>query len=106
MSKKTKTICFLLCALFFTGIETEKIMLKGTIMGANIYEDWVVYGKYKRKYYDTHIIVENNGYRKITIENRNIAKNIGSYLGDKVKIEKKTKSWRGYFQRSYYCIVK
>ncbi|CEQ14580.1 hypothetical protein [Paraclostridium sordellii] len=91
MSKKTKTICFLLCVLFFTGIETEKIMLTGKIIGANIY--------------DTHIIVENNGYRKITIENRNIAKNIESYLGDEVKIEKNTKSWRGYFQRSYYCIV-
>ena len=83
MSKKTKTICFLLCVIFFTGIETEKIMLKGKMIGANIYE-----GKYKRKYYDTHIIVENNGYRKITIENRNIAKNIESYLGDEVKIKK------------------
>lgn len=92
MSKKTKTICFLLCVLFFTGIETEKIMLTGKIIGANIY--------------DTHIIVENSGYGKITIENRNIAKNIESYLGDEVKIEKNTKSWRGYFQRSYYCIVK
>jgi hypothetical protein len=101
MSKKTKTICFLLCVLFFTGIETEKIMLTGKVIVANIYED-----KYNRKYYDTHIIVENNGYRKITIENRNIAKNIGSYLGDEAKIEKNTKSWRGYFQRSYYCIVK
>ncbi|CEN83392.1 hypothetical protein [Paraclostridium sordellii] len=92
MSKKTKTICFLLCVLFFTGIETKKIMLTGKIIGANIY--------------DTHIIVENNVYRQITIENRNIAKNIGAYLGDEVKIEKNTKSWRGYFQRSYYCIVK
>lgn len=102
--KITTVATLIVCFIFFSGFKTEKTMLTGTIIGSNIYRDWVIYGKYKRTYYDIYILIEDNGSRKITIENHNIAKNILSYWGDEVKIEKETKYWYGKLWTNYYTI--
>ncbi len=102
--KTTVILIIVVCFLFFSGFKTEKTMLTGTIVGSNIYMDWAVRGKYKRTYYDVSILVEENGYRKLVIENKNIAKNISSNLGDEVKIKKETIYWYGKFWVNHYTI--
>lgn len=95
--------------LIFAGFKTEKTEYTGLVTNANTYTETKYRKKsrrYKKTYYDVDLLVEDNeGAREITIQDKEIANNFWDYFGEEVKLERKTKSWYGFFERRYSKVI-